>query len=189
MKTDFSKSNVILSALTLLIVILIVVSVVFGWFVINKNSTTNEFVVNVTDISCEASLKINNELYGGNNLTIDNALPLSEYNFELTVISSQDGQVRVSIINPQGTFYDSEYDETGDMRDIMAIRYPSSSQTYTTINNLTNGIIANDIIVVANVPVVIEFILFFNDIPPEGKDINLYQGKSFSIEKLKIEVY
>ena len=185
----FSKTNVILSGLVLLVVLLLIVSVVFGWFILNQDAGTNDFVVNVTNISCEATLEINNELYGGNNLTIDNALPGSEYVFELNIVSSQDGLVRLSFINVDGAFYDEEYDESGDMGDVMAVRYPTTSPTYSSVNNLTNGIIASDISITANVPTTVEFVLFFNEVPPAGKDINLYQGESFFIEKLKIEVY
>ena len=185
----FSKTNVILSALVLLVVVMLIVSVIFGWFIMNEDAGTNDFIVNVTNISCDASLEINNELYAGNNLIIDNALPGSEYVFELSIVSSQDGLVRLSFINPEGEFYDEEYEESGDMGDVMAVRYPTTSSTYTTINNLTNGIIASDISIEANVLLTVEFIVFFNDVPPVGKDINLYQGKTFSIEKLKIEVY
>ena len=183
-----AKKKLIYSVVILVFALIVTVSVVFGWFSMNNN-TNNDFIVTVTDISASVSLRINNVDHNGSSLALENAMPLSEYIFEITVLASSDGMVRISFVNAEGSFFDEEYDLNGDMCDIMAIKYPFDSQTYTPVSELQNNVILSGAPIAANTPTVVKFTLFFSNVPPEGVDINIYQNKTFTVEKLKIEIY
>lgn len=187
MTINLARNKLICSAILLAVSLLCAVSVVFGWFVSDALDESN-FVVNVTGISGEVGLKINNENYGGANLILDNAVPLSEYLFELTLTSSRNGNIRLTLKNIDGEFFDEETEQYADMSDVFAVRYPKDSGDYTLLSGYTDYVIVSNVAVQADMPVVIEFMLFFTDTPPEGVDMNIYQGGTLFIEKLLIEI-
>ncbi|MFW5780336.1 MAG: hypothetical protein ACOCWI_02665 [Bacillota bacterium] len=183
-----AKKNLIYSFLLLIGAAVVSVSAVFGWFV-GEQATTDDFFVYVSDSSTEVGLDINNQYYGGGELVLEDAYPTSEYLFSVSVIPAYDGNIRLFFTGIDSEFYDEDFDMNADMADVMAIKYPVESATHTTINDLDDGLIVDNITAYAGVEVEIEFLLFFNDQPPLGHDINLYQCKVFEIQRLVIEVY
>lgn len=183
-----AKKNLIYSFLLLVGAVAVTVSAVFGWFV-GEQATTDDFFVYVSDASTEVGLDINNQYYGGGNLALEDAYPTMEYLFTVSVVPAYNGHIRLFFVGMDGAFYDESFDMDGDMTDVMAIRYPVESPTYTLLSDLDDGLIVDDITAYAGFEVEIEFLLFFNDQPPEGLDINLYQGKTLQIQRLVIEVY
>ncbi|MDD4316359.1 MAG: hypothetical protein PHC84_04300 [Clostridia bacterium] len=182
-----AKNKLFYSVLLLVVSLITTVSVVFGWFVIG-DPDAQSFVVNVTGISGDVGLKINNINYGGANLVLENALPQSQYLFELAVTPSHSGNVRLTLKNIEGAFYDEASEQYGDMSDVFAVRYPKDVESFTLLSGYTDYVITSSVAAAQGVPVSIEFLLFFNDASPEGVDINIYQGKTLFIEKLLIEI-
>lgn len=185
------KNKLIYSFILVIIAIFIVATTIYGWFTINDNVNTGGFLIYVRG-NISAHLYVDGVNYVGNYLSLGHTLPGDEYLFQLFISVSEnstDSFIRISIVNPMGEFFSEEFNKYGDMSDVMAIKYPYDSETYTRINDLDNYIISQDIPILEGEPTEVKFLLMFTYEPPEGEDINLYQGKSFTIDKIKIETY
>lgn len=182
-----ARNKLIYSVVLLVVSLLTAVSVAFGWFV-TGDPDAGDFVVKVTGISGEVGLKINNVNYGGANLVFDDAVPLSQYLFEVTVTPSRAGNVRLRFNNIDGAFYDEATEQYADMADVFAVRYPKDAEDFTLLSGYTEYVIVSNVPAVADTPLSIEFLLFFSDTPPEGVNMNIYQGRRLFIEKLLIEI-
>lgn len=178
--------SLILSALGLMAALAIAVSAVFGWFSANKVLPSGGFIVNVTG-GVSATLMVDGEPYTEGSFAPQNMAPGDKYLFEISIISERDALARITLINPKGAF--SEDGVTGDMADIIAVRYPEDSESYLRISELSGSVVADGITVNKDVEKTVKFYLLFAAEALPGIDIDIYQGKTFSIDGIVVELY
>ncbi|MDD3947053.1 MAG: hypothetical protein PHI19_04350 [Clostridia bacterium] len=174
--------NLILSIVILSVAVTVAATSIYGWFTMNAKPSTGGIVNEVTG-GLEVSLKINGIEYSGGSFTLDNAMPGDEYLFEFTAVPRHTISVNIVFRDIESVFEVSEgvYE---DMSDALAIKYPYDASTYTRISQLSNGTAVAGVLLVAEQTNIVKFSLVFPTEPPEGKDINIYQDRTFIISQM-----
>ncbi|MFA5449022.1 MAG: hypothetical protein WC292_01090 [Clostridia bacterium] len=190
--------GLILSAAVLVISLSIALSTIFGWFAIRNDPVQQPFQVVVVG-GVQASLEIDGNQYATTGLSLKNIAPGEEYEFKITISPSEAGFIRVYFVNPSGAFSDNGI--SGNMSDIMGVKVTAvegvenpeefKQEDYTPISEMEEEgyIIVDDIPLSSSNNIIITFALRFLSTPPDGKDLNIYQGRQFNIDTLVIERY
>lgn len=197
MKIELYKKNIMMSSIMLLLSVIILTTVTFGWFYLNNKPGFNSFDVKVVRFNSLITFDLDLKGTKYNELSLNDVYPTKEYEFIIKI---------ENLINLPTTFSVYFYgllddlEETGDlhMEGIFKIRVGTEPTSSFFRQKMQDGkvMIGEDVALGALEKITFTFYLIFSDcymysdesITYDPAVINMFQGKEFTIQTLRVEI-
>lgn len=197
MKVKKQKRNLIISLISLLFSVIILTTVIFGWFTITQNNEINSFNIEVVDKNHNVLYSINADTIDQSGYYFEYVYPGKEYNFEITMQNLSEIETANYSIFFQG--FSDNLEENGvnlDMEGIFQVQKQGESAQYfrellannkVTVETGTLAVLETK--TVSFKMIFAEYYMYADETTTNQEDIiNLFQNKEFMIDVLIIEI-